>query len=73
MAPFRILSLTHPIFCGYLTSCIRKRSDFFRKLSACIRRASDPDAARDAARPCPYGTDLIKKAKITLKKGLKKT
>jgi hypothetical protein len=39
--PFRILTLPHPISCGYPVSYIRKRS-------ASIRRASAHDAAREA-------------------------
>jgi hypothetical protein len=54
MSPFRILSLSHPISCGYSAS-------YLRKPSASLRRASVADAARDAARLCPSGTAPGKK------------
>lgn len=63
-APFRILSLPHPIFCGYSTTSLRK-------LSASLRRASDADTARDAVRPRPFGTRSYKKSRNNAQKGRK--
>jgi hypothetical protein len=58
MPPFRIFSPTNPILSGY-------SAGYPHNLSASLRRASDLDAARYAARPLPirYGPRQAKEEK----------
>jgi hypothetical protein len=59
-APFRIASLPQPHHNRFYASFQRLLSasspTALRKRAASLRRASDLDAARHAARPCPSGT-----------------
>jgi len=70
-AAFRISSHSYPLLCGYsatykrcLSASIRPRSASMRILSASIRRGSETDPARYAARPGPSETPPCRKRQI---------
>jgi len=71
LAALRIPSQTHPLSCGYsatykrcLSASIRPLCAFMRQLSVSIRRASEPDPARHAARPAPSASAPAAKRQI---------
>ena len=64
LAAFRISSHTHPLLCNYSATYKRYLSASIRQLSASIRRGSETDPARYAARPCPSETAPAEKRQI---------